>query len=148
MSSHRPPSGLHQSRRKNWGKVYRATDSGNNNENNKDDDVDDDDILAAADSNDDDNEDNENTDVPVPHSAAAASSPLATIADVGSIINPYVGRLVLRRQLCTLSTSDNALPSSWSVQFRLNDNCNDDLNSKVIIYSGGHPKGQLSRGRN
>ncbi len=136
MSSRRPPSRLHQSRRKNWGNVYGEVDSGNNNDNNNDDDGDDNNVPAANDSDDNedenDNKDDDNTDALVPHSAAAAllppdihvphyaaatSLPLTTVADVGSIIHPYVGSLVLRCQLLALSTSDDALPSSQSIRF-------------------------------
>ncbi len=116
MSSRRPPSGLHQSRREYWGNVYGEADSGNNNNNNNDGDGDDDDVPAAGNSDDDNDEDDNNTDalfphltaaallppdVPVPHYAAATLSPLTTIADVGSIINPYVGSVCwVRRRYC------------------------------------------------
>jgi hypothetical protein len=130
MTSRRPPSRLHQSRCKYWGNVYREVDIRNDDNNNNHNSGDDNNIPAADDSNDDDDEDDNNTsalvphsaaaallppDIPVPHYAAATLSPLATVADVGSIIHPYVGSLVLQCQLLPLSTSDNALPSSWSI---------------------------------
>ncbi len=161
MSSGCPPSGLHQSRRKYWGNVYGAADSGDDHENNNDDDGDDDNIPAAEDSDDNDDEDNDNADVPVPHSAAAALSPpdlpvphsaaaalspLATVADVGSIINPYVESSVLQCQLLASSMSDNALPSSWLVRFRLNNNCDNDFELKSDDLFGGASKGTVIPG--
>jgi hypothetical protein len=95
MSSRRPPSGLHKSRHKYWGTVYGAGDSRNDNKNDKDCGVDDDNVPVADNNDEDNDDDNNNTDVPIPYSAAAALSPLTTVADVGSIINPYVGSSVL-----------------------------------------------------